>query len=178
MQSFEKEFRTIEYIISKSDRVLFVAHSRPDPDAVGSNSALAEYVRMRGKHADIACLDPFPEALSPLLSEQFFHPDQLDLGSYDAVIACDSVDRGFDKIVGRFSEDQAVVRVPVAAQDAVTDWLMGRGAAGVQEDYPGLYPAGEGAGYAGGIMSAGVDGIEAAEALAAQWLSQPRPASP
>jgi uncharacterized FAD-dependent dehydrogenase len=30
----------------------------------------------------------------------------------------------------------------------------------------GLYPAGEGAGYAGGIMSAGVDGIKAAEALA------------
>jgi len=34
----------------------------------------------------------------------------------------------------------------------------------------GLYPAGEGAGYAGGIMSAGVDGIEAAEALARQML--------
>ena len=30
----------------------------------------------------------------------------------------------------------------------------------------GLYPAGEGAGYAGGILSAGVDGIEVAEALA------------
>jgi uncharacterized FAD-dependent dehydrogenase len=30
----------------------------------------------------------------------------------------------------------------------------------------GLYPAGEGAGYAGGILSAGVDGIRAAEALA------------
>ncbi|WP_425257810.1 NAD(P)/FAD-dependent oxidoreductase [Rubrivivax sp. RP6-9] len=29
----------------------------------------------------------------------------------------------------------------------------------------GLYPAGEGAGYAGGIMSAGVDGIEVAESL-------------
>jgi uncharacterized protein len=42
----------------------------------------------------------------------------------------------------------------------------------------GLYPAGEGAGYAGGIMSAGVDGIEVAEALAAQLLSlTPRPAS-
>jgi hypothetical protein len=35
----------------------------------------------------------------------------------------------------------------------------------------GLYPAGEGAGYAGGIMSAGVDGIEAAEALAVQLLA-------
>ena len=30
----------------------------------------------------------------------------------------------------------------------------------------GLYPAGEGAGYAGGILSAGVDGIKAAEAVA------------
>ena len=34
----------------------------------------------------------------------------------------------------------------------------------------GLFPAGEGAGYAGGIMSAGVDGIEVAEALAADLL--------
>ena len=30
----------------------------------------------------------------------------------------------------------------------------------------GLYPAGEGAGFAGGILSAGVDGIKVAEALA------------
>ena len=35
----------------------------------------------------------------------------------------------------------------------------------------GLYPAGEGAGYAGGIMSAGVDGIEAAEALGRSMLN-------
>jgi uncharacterized FAD-dependent dehydrogenase len=34
----------------------------------------------------------------------------------------------------------------------------------------GLYPAGEGAGYAGGIMSAGVDGIEVAEAVARSML--------
>ena len=35
----------------------------------------------------------------------------------------------------------------------------------------GLYPAGEGAGYAGGILSAGVDGIKVAEALALQMLA-------
>jgi uncharacterized FAD-dependent dehydrogenase len=35
----------------------------------------------------------------------------------------------------------------------------------------GLYPAGEGAGYAGGIMSAGVDGIEVAESVARVLLS-------
>lgn len=34
----------------------------------------------------------------------------------------------------------------------------------------GLYPAGEGAGYAGGILSAAVDGIKVAEALAAELL--------
>ncbi len=37
---------------------------------------------------------------------------------------------------------------------------------------PGLYPAGEGAGYAGGIMSAGVDGIQVAEALGARLLAE------
>jgi len=37
----------------------------------------------------------------------------------------------------------------------------------------GLYPAGEGAGYAGGILSAGVDGIRVAEAVALDMLAQP-----
>jgi len=36
----------------------------------------------------------------------------------------------------------------------------------------GLYPAGEGASYAGGILSAGVDGIEVAEAVALSMTAQ------
>jgi hypothetical protein len=36
----------------------------------------------------------------------------------------------------------------------------------------GLYPAGEGAGYAGGIMSAAVDGIEVAEAVGLALLAE------
>ena len=36
----------------------------------------------------------------------------------------------------------------------------------------GLFPAGEGAGYAGGILSAGIDGIKVAEALALSTLGQ------
>ncbi|MEZ9060235.1 NAD(P)/FAD-dependent oxidoreductase [Vibrio pelagius] len=36
----------------------------------------------------------------------------------------------------------------------------------------GFYPAGEGAGYAGGILSAGIDGIKAAEALALSMAEQ------
>ena len=37
----------------------------------------------------------------------------------------------------------------------------------------GLYPAGEGAGYAGGILSAGIDGIKVAEAIAVSLLQTP-----
>jgi uncharacterized FAD-dependent dehydrogenase len=36
----------------------------------------------------------------------------------------------------------------------------------------GLFPAGEGAGYAGGILSAAVDGIKVAEAVAAAWMAK------
>jgi uncharacterized FAD-dependent dehydrogenase len=41
-----------------------------------------------------------------------------------------------------------------------------RGEACQSLNTPGLYPAGEGAGYAGGILSAAVDGIRVAEAVA------------
>jgi uncharacterized FAD-dependent dehydrogenase len=37
----------------------------------------------------------------------------------------------------------------------------------------GLYPAGEGASYAGGILSAGVDGIKVAESLSRALLTSP-----
>ena len=47
----------------------------------------------------------------------------------------------------------------------------GRASPGVD----GLYPVGEGAGYAGGIVSAALDGIRVARAIAAQITpSQPR----
>ena len=48
-----------------------------------------------------------------------------------------------------------------------------RGTDGRSLNTPGLFPAGEGAGYAGGIMSAGVDGIRIAEAVAASLTGTP-----
>ena len=41
----------------------------------------------------------------------------------------------------------------------------------------GLVPAGEGAGYAGGILSAGIDGVRAAEAIARQLLASESPSA-
>ncbi|VVS94450.1 NAD(P)/FAD-dependent oxidoreductase [Desulfoluna spongiiphila] len=40
-------------------------------------------------------------------------------------------------------------------------------------DTPGLFPAGEGAGYAGGIVSAAMDGLNVADAVA-RWLEEKR----
>ncbi|MCM1225679.1 MAG: FAD-dependent oxidoreductase, partial [Lachnospiraceae bacterium] len=39
----------------------------------------------------------------------------------------------------------------------------------LQSSIAGLYPCGEGAGYAGGIMSAAMDGIKVAEAVAGRY---------
>ncbi len=111
MQRFDSEFRTLEYVISKAERVLLVAHNRPDPDTVGANLALEEYLKNRGKHVDIICFNPFPDNLKGLREATFFHPDQIDLQSYDAVIASDSVDRGFDTLRDSLSESQVVVLI-------------------------------------------------------------------
>jgi uncharacterized FAD-dependent dehydrogenase len=43
---------------------------------------------------------------------------------------------------------------------------------------PGLYPGGEGAGYAGGILSAAIDGIKLAEAVGLSLLRPPHPGAP
>ena len=52
-----------------------------------------------------------------------------------------------------------------------TSTRMTRGVDGQSLNTRGLFPAGEGAGYAGGILSAGVDGIRAAEAVAMQMVA-------
>ncbi|MFN0044424.1 MAG: NAD(P)/FAD-dependent oxidoreductase [Alphaproteobacteria bacterium] len=48
-----------------------------------------------------------------------------------------------------------------------------RDESGQSVNTPGLYPVGEGAGYAGGILSAGVDGIKAAEKVALALAPRP-----
>jgi phosphoesterase RecJ-like protein len=109
MKSFIKEFATLNYIINKSSKVLLFAHTGPDGDTVGANLALKEYIESLGKKADIACVDPFSEYLKSLFCEEFIHPDKVDISLYDAVIACDSVERGFSDIIPKLSQDQATV---------------------------------------------------------------------
>ncbi len=105
MRHFSSEWKTLHYVMHNASRVLLFAHSRPDPDTVGANVALKYFLESQGKHVDIGCFDPFPENLHSLFSVEFLHPDTLNMHDYQAVIACDSVDRGFDRIASKLSPD-------------------------------------------------------------------------
>jgi len=68
--------------------------------------------------------------------------------------------RGMDRQLQGFAHPDAVLTgVETRSSSPVR---MTRGADGMAEGFDGLFPVGEGAGYAGGIMSAAVDGITAA----------------
>ncbi|HEV7693380.1 MAG TPA: NAD(P)/FAD-dependent oxidoreductase [Hyphomonadaceae bacterium] len=67
------------------------------------------------------------------------------------------------QIPGYGQEDAVMTGVETRTSSPVR---MTRGADLQSLNVKGLYPAGEGAGYAGGILSAAVDGIKVAEALA------------
>ena len=70
----------------------------------------------------------------------------------------------FDKQIRGFAMDEALM---TGVETRTSSPLrIGRGEDGQSLNIRGLFPAGEGAGYAGGILSAGVDGIRTAEAVA------------
>lgn len=106
MQNFFHEFHTLNYTIKGCDSILLFAHSRPDGDTVGSVLALKEYIKNLGKTADIACYDEFPIYLKSFSNEVFLHPEKLDITKYKLIIAADSVERGFEKILPRLSSNQ------------------------------------------------------------------------
>jgi phosphoesterase RecJ-like protein len=108
MHKFAKDFNTLRYIIKHATKFLLFAHNRPDADTSGSNLALQAHLIEKGKLADIACFDPYPDYLKSISPGYFQYPDHLDLNSYDAVIACDSVERGFEKIKDRFNKGQVI----------------------------------------------------------------------
>ena len=97
-----------------------------------------------------------PTDLAPLL------PDYAIEAIREALPAFGRQIRGFDRpdavLTGIESRTSSPIRV---TRDAVTLQSL---------NVRGLYPAGEGAGYAGGILSAGVDGIKVAEAVALSLL--------
>ena len=84
-------------------------------------------------------------------------PDFAIAAIREAIPAFDRQIKGFAKKDGLLTGVETRTSSPISIK---------RGADMQSINVKGLYPAGEGAGYAGGILSAGIDGIKVAEALA------------
>lgn len=76
----------------------------------------------------------------------------------------------FDKKIPGFASEEAILTGPETRTSAPVRILRGS-ASKVASGYENLYPCGEGAGYAGGITSAALDGIKCALA----FMSEHRP---
>lgn len=86
---------------------------------------------------------------------------------------CDSLRyglRSFDRKVHGYAQPSAVLSAAETRTSAPVRILRGSDFCAVGN--PGIYPCGEGAGYAGGITSAAVDGIKVAEAILAVYAPQ------
>ena len=75
--------------------------------------------------------------------------------------------RSFDRKVRGYAMPEAVLSAAETRTSAPVRILRGSDFCAVGN--PGIYPCGEGAGYAGGITSAAVDGIKVAEAILAVY---------
>ncbi len=92
-----------------------------------------------------------------------------DLHSFLPKVITDALKEALPKLdreIAGYASDDAILTGPETRSSSPVRILRGedKQSTGIR----GLYPAGEGAGYAGGIMSAALDGIRAAEAILAQ----------
>lgn len=87
-------------------------------------------------------------------------------GAYLPRFVADALGEGLGllgKKLRGFDTPEAILTGPETRSSSPVRIL--RGTDGTAVDTPGLYPCGEGAGYAGGIISAAVDGIRTAEGM-------------
>ena len=78
--------------------------------------------------------------------------------------------RAFGRQLKGFDREDAVLTAVETRTSAPLRILRGEDMQSIS--CPGLYPAGEGAGYAGGIVSAAIDGMRAAEAVITRFAPQ------
>ncbi|MEC9259962.1 MAG: NAD(P)/FAD-dependent oxidoreductase [Pseudomonadota bacterium] len=90
-------------------------------------------------------------------------PDYVTQAIREAIPAFDRQIKGFAKADGTLTGVETRTSSPVCIKRDKNYQSV---------NVKGLYPAGEGAGYAGGIWSAGIDGIRVAEALALAFDNQ------
>lgn len=100
--------------------------------------------------------------ITPTISNEVYYDDLAKVLPHYVV---DSMRQGiqkFGRMIKGFDDPQALLTGPETRSSSPVRIIRNDK---FQSVYPGLFPCGEGAGYAGGIMSAAVDGLRVAEVI-------------
>jgi phosphoesterase RecJ-like protein len=82
----------LRYAVEKANRVLVITHVDPDGDAIGSLTAMGQYLYERNKLVTLACEDAVPKRFSYLPLADEVRRGPLSGVAYDLVIALDCGD--------------------------------------------------------------------------------------
>lgn len=129
-------------------------------DAGGSQNAPAQRMTdfVNGRDSDSLPPTTYAPGIHPARIDRLL-PEGISLRLQEAFVEFGRKNRGFltaeATLIGDETRTSSPVRIP---RDGETLTHV---------EFKGLYPCGEGAGYAGGIVSAAMDGISCARSLAA-----------
>ncbi len=76
-------------LIKKANRILLIAHKKPDGDTLGAVNALYLMLKNMGKAADQACIDEIPERFR-FLSDTSLYINEFNLSDYDLIFVVDA----------------------------------------------------------------------------------------
>lgn len=84
-----ENFKEAASFIESSERILLIAHRRPDGDSLGACSALALALRQFGAKTALACIDEIPKRLRFIPETEKF-VKEFDLSDFDLIIINDA----------------------------------------------------------------------------------------
>mgnify|MGYP000033816708 CR=1 FL=1 len=86
-------FRELFEAIRQSQRILLVAHKKPDGDTLGSSSSMLNWLLREGKQVNVFCLDVPPPVFRHIDNLHLYTNDPIVFEqTYDLVIVFDSGD--------------------------------------------------------------------------------------
>lgn len=114
MKEFHSLFREIHTTFKGADRILIVAHQKPDGDALGSTLALAHYLAHLGKTHVCFCIDEVPRQYSYLPRAKEFITNHEDIQNlhFDVICILDSGDlayAGVEELIERLQEHKPTI---------------------------------------------------------------------
>lgn len=127
----------------------------------------AQFGKEKGQKAEIGTEESVPDTLEPCIKGQYTYAKVSDILPKELAEAFVEGMETFGKKIPHFNDAYTLLegvesRTSSPVRILRNEELVSRAA-------DNLYPCGEGAGYAGGIMSAAMDGVRVAEAIAKQY---------